>query len=258
MEQFEGYNKKTQDGSKKDLSRREFLNILGLGGAAAFCFDVQKALGQEFPVASRYEKHGWFYTTEEMQKVYAEEYKGEKILKNIFQKSGDGYAGLVGGKELFVSEDFFKKFLEHLREMLEKKAAKFLFRLDAFHGHFFVPENVAKTEYNTMGMYSDAVLLVKDARLGVLYHNSEHLKLDNNDHETTALHAKRNVVGFWDGRPLEYLPLPERKRTAHDIPEGNSAVGPFLVFAANKDGNFSVMANNKEIRLDISFDDGYY
>lgn len=72
------------------------------------------------------------------------------------------------------------------------------------------------------------------------------------------LYSKRNAVGYYDGRHIKILPLPKGSRTAADVPENNSEFGPYLKFAANKNGQFSIEANDKEVRLDISFDDMKY
>lgn len=237
------------------VSRREFLKALGIAGASALCFDLEKAVAQESETPSRYGKDGWFFTPEKMKEIYEQEYNGEKILRNlVFKKDGEWF-GLYDGKEFKVPQEFFDITLLHLKAMLEQKVARYLFRLDAFHGHFFVPED-KYSKYAPLKNFNETRLLVEDKNLGILYHNSEHLK-PNADLESAKIHSKRNVIGWYNGRPIEILPLPTKtKSTAESTPGRN--IGLELKFAANKDGEFSVIVDEKEIRLDFSFDDNSY
>lgn len=249
------------------MSRREFLKKLGIGmvGAAAMCSGAENllALTREQKTLSRYEKHGWFYTLEEMERVYESEYNAsEKLLKNIFRRNGERLIGIIGEEEFEVPPEFIDKLLRQLKDMLEQKTAKFLFRLDAFHGHFFINEEKYKN-YSELSAIGQAREMLKDGDLGVLYHNSEHGKfLDdktaNLTQEEKELKEKRNVVGWYDGRPIEILPLPRGKRMAANTP--GSELIPYLKFAAHKDGAFAISKkdNEEEIRLDISFDDNAY
>lgn len=250
---------RTETPESSKIGRRQFLKVLG-GAAAILCLDVKKALAQEgLSGRSRYEK-GWFYKTAEMQKIYGEEYnRQEKPLKNTLFKRGEQWIGTIAGEEFVVPEQFINRTLVHLRQMLESNTALFLFRLDAFHGHFFVPEDIFDSRYKSV---DDAVettkLLVEEDSLGVLYHNSEHFEPDPHKPEEVQRHARRNVVGYYDGRPLLFLPLPKTIGTAANEPEGNRSVGPPLTFAAHKNGAFHITVEGKEIRLDISLDDAPY
>ncbi len=243
------------------MTRREFLKVLGIGAAGAamrpeLLDDLAKA---EYWGPSRYEKHGWYYTLEEMEKIYEQEYNSpEKLLKNIFCRENDKWFGFIKNEKFEVPRDFLEKTLRHLQEMIEKKTAKFLFRLDAFHGHFFVPEDKYRKNYAELDFFGQAKMLVKDKDLGVLFHNSEHLKIDPIAPEVKELMKKRNVVGWYDGRPMEVLSLPSERGVTADFPGRSRQLGPLLQFAAHKDGEFSIIVDGKEIRLDISFDDLTY
>lgn len=261
-ESFEHVEKRTEENSKKEagMTRRRFMKLVG-GGALAFSLDAPRALAQsgEPHVESRYEKHGWLYTLEEMQKIYEEEYVGEKLLQKIVRKKGEKIVGIYQGREFIISPQFIRQVLSHLQSMLEKGAAKFLFRLDASHGHyFFVPEEVFKLHYEGIDGAEAFRMALTDPTLGILYHNSEHLSLDDKNLEAPKLYQKRNVVGWNDGRPITILPLPKGKNTAADIPKGYQDLPITMNFAAHKDGEFSIYVGGKEIRLDLSFDDSSY
>lgn len=237
------------------ISRREFLKMFIAGTAGALCFGLEKTLAQEGETLSRYKKDGWFFTSEEMKEIYNSEYNGEKILQNRVFKKESGWFGVFDGKEFKVRQEFFDAILLHLKTMIEQKVTQFIFRLDAFHGHLFVPED-KYSKFASLSPFDEARLMVSDKSIGVLYHNSEHLKPDS-DPKSVEIFSKRNVIGWCDGRPIEILPLPTGlKRTAADTPGRDLA--PYLKFAANKNGEFSINADGKEIHLDFSFDDNSY
>lgn len=150
---------------------------------------------------------------------------------------------------------------------MENGYAEYIFRLDAFHSHLFVPEE-AFENYKDL----DGVELIeeytKDERLGALYHNTEHLALRDEtgkiDPAAEELISKRSVLGWHDGRPLE-LTYPKedasqkiREANSAGIPDGHNSIG-HLTFMATKNGEYVIRPNGKEVRVDISFDDfGYY
>lgn len=249
-------SKQEKLGEDKWVSRREFLKMLIGGAASVLCFDLEKAIAKEntYEMPQKYE-NDWFFTPEKMKEIYDQEYNGEKVLKNRVFRAGDSWWGLVDSKEFKIPKEFFNITLSHLKAMLEQKTARYIFRLDAFHGHLFVPES-GYSKYADATSVGEAHLLVNDRNLGILYHNSEHLQF-NADPESENIRLKRNVIGWYDGRPIEVVPIPTKtKRTAADTPGHD--LQPSFKFAANKDGEFSMNVDGKEIRLDFSFDDNTY
>lgn len=83
--------------------------------------------------------------------------------------------------------------------------------------------------------------------------------MDENDAESVELNKKRNVLGFFDGRPIEILPLPKEKSSAVSVHSKKAHdLLPYPCFAAHKDGALEIEAGREKIRYDISFDDlGY-
>lgn len=240
-----------------EISRREFLKTLIGGAAGALCFDLKKAIAQESEMPSRwrYKENGWFFTPEKTSEIYEQEYNGDKILKNQVFKKNDEWYGLYEGKEFKIPKEFFNATLAHFKDMLKQKAVQYFFRLDAFHGHLFVPEN-QYSRYTTLQAFDQASILVEDKNLGILYHNSEHLKHDT-DSESAYIASRRNVLGWYDNRPIEILPLPTEKKSTAVATPGHD-LSPWLKFAANKNGEFFIMFNGEEVRLDFSFDDNSY
>lgn len=232
------------------ISRREFLKILALPPLAA-CMKPERAMADILDGPPGLYEKGWFYNLEEMEQIYEREYREERPLKVFIEKKEGKCIATYGKEEFEIPDRFIKLILTHLKRMLESGAARFLFRLDAFHGHFFVSEEIYKEKYLKTSGAEMAFLLVREEKLGVLYHNSEHLKLDEKDVRTVDLYSKRNVIGDTQGS-LRFLPPPPKgQRTAASTPEGTHDLAPYLCFAANQNGEFSISVNGREIRLDI-------
>lgn len=259
-ENAENFNEKERAGTvgeDSEITRRKFLKktLYGTAGAILACSGLEKAFAQEaveFP--SRYKKHGWHYALEEMEEIYNREYNGEKILKNVFRKDGENWIGVVGNEEMIIPRAFIDKTIANFKEMLEKGLVKYIHRLDCSHAHFFVNEKSYESEYKSLARAEIAKKLVSDDSLGALFHNGEHLKIDGS-REAEALYKKRNLVCWYNNKPLEILPFPKGKVSKADTP-GHEIFCPN--FAVHKDGAFSVVANGKEIKFDISFDDNEY
>lgn len=240
------------------ISRREFLKTLGAAGAAVLCPEIKQALAQVSPEGTPHYEGGWLYSYKEMQGIYDREYHEEKILKNVVKKKEGKWIGYSKGHEFVIPREFIDKTLSLLRQLMEAKTARFLFRLDASHGHFFVPLPAGE-KYEKVHDPEEARFLMQDQLAGVLFHNSEHLRPNPDDPGEVKIFSRRNVIGWYDGRPLTVLPLPEEDQgTAAKIPDQSVGVDLDFKFAAHKDGQFKIVVDGKEIRLDLSFDDLYY
>jgi len=221
------------------------------------------------PARWEYGDHGWYYTLDEMEKIYEKEYEEGERLENRIIKEDGKIIGIKNGNHFEIDPKFIDKTLGQLEEMLDQGYAKYIFRLDAFHSHLFLPEEIRAEKY--MGKSDIYILeeITKDEQLGALYHNSEHLALRDPpktgeiDPEAKELISKRSVLGWYDERPLE-LTYPEeddppviKEANTASIPEGYKSIEN-LTFKANKNGEFSINHNGKEIRIDISFDANNY
>jgi hypothetical protein len=97
--------------------------------------------------------------------------------------------------------------------MLENGAARYLFPLDADHAHLAVPVELWRKKYSHS--YGAQLLpqILHDPALIALYHTAEHLSVTDSTGSPIATQikrwkAKRNVLGFYDGRPVRILPPP--------------------------------------------------
>jgi hypothetical protein len=216
-----------------------------------------------------YSKHGWYFTREEIKQIYEKEYEEGTRLENPIKIENGKYIASCYGETFEVPEKFVKSTLKQLEETLEKGYAEYIFRLDAFHSHLFVPDDVFEKYKDLKNGAEVAEAYVKDEQLGALYHNTEHLAVEDLktgeiDPIAKELHSKRNVLGWYDDRGIELTYPKENALPAHkeantaNIPDGYHSIGG-LTFKATKNGEFAIKHNGKEIRIDISFDgDSYY
>jgi len=260
---MEHIEKSEQDQMIPSLGRRKFLRSLGALGAAALCGVTGEASAQDFSggtIPSRYGEN-WDSSYEQMKVVYDREYDGEKILKNRFRRDGKRIIGSMNGKEIEVPAEFVGRVLGHLKRMLEAGALRFIFRLDAFHGHPYMDADLYEQRYGNelQDVVEETRILLADRDVEILYHNSEHLGHADNP-AVRELVQKRNVIGRTVDASVEILPLPEGpgRVTARSAPEGTTNFRAYIKFAANKNGEFAISFKGKEIRLDLSLDDDEY
>ncbi len=216
-----------------------------------------------------YSTHGWYFTREEIKKIYEKEYEEGGRLENHIKVKEGKYVASCYGETFEVPGKFVKSTLKQLEETLEKGYAEYIFRLDAFHSHLFVPDNVFEKYKDLKNGAEVAEAYTKDEQLGALYHNTEHLAIEDPktgeiDPIAKELRSKRSVLGWYDGRPLEITHPKETdppkiiEANSASIPDGYHSIGS-LTFKATKNGEFSIKHKGKEIRVDLSFDaDSYY
>src|SRR5258706_406897 len=90
-------------------------------------------------------------------------------------------------------------------------AARYLFPLDADHAHLGVPTEVWAKKYSKLDASQVINGLLHEPALVALYHTAEHLdpveaKSKESEASVRAWKEKRNVLGFFDGRPVQILP----------------------------------------------------
>jgi hypothetical protein len=194
---------------------------------------------------------GWFFTLDQMKALYEVEYNEGKRLTNFVRHNEGKYLTQCNGEPFGIPERFILTTLQHLQEMLAKGYVKYLFRLDAFHGHPFVSDQQFAEKYQNLSWLEMIKTFVHDESLRILYHSSEHLALRNPtetgpiDYEAQNLIKQRNIIGLYDGRKLEILfadpseLVGDGKSNTAIIPKGYRGVGS-RVFKATKNGEFSI------------------
>ena len=206
---------------------------------------------------------GWFFTSTEIDAAYRYQELFGSRLRRPLKTSACSY-----GKSEFVAHFQSKEFAapcrfisevtRHLKQILENGAARYLFSLDADHAHLAVPTELWEEKYRKLSITEILAELLREPKLVALYHTAEHLAVaerENSANNAPAKEwlAKRNVLGFFDGRPIKIL-TPFADGKAHDRPEDYETVGS-VYFLAHRLGEVTFSANAKALSFDISFDE---
>lgn len=212
---------------------------------------------------------GWFYTLNEIGELYSKEYsQGKRLVNHIRPKNGV-YIAPYNGEYVVVPKRFISLLINNIQTMVNNGLAKYVFRLDCFHGHPFVTDEKFEKTYKSLTLLEMTEEYAQDESLGVLFHNAEHLALRNPpitgtvDLEAWGLIRKRNVIGWHNGRPMEIIDLKDveissdKKSFTAGIPDGYRNVGS-ITFKATKNGEFQMKVDSKIIRLDISLYECFY
>ncbi len=205
----------------------------------------------------------WFFTAEEVTAAYQyQQNYGERLRYPLraggcLLRGAGAFVTAYRRQPVAVSCRFVLEVARHLKEMLAAGAAKFLFPLDADHGHLGVPLEAWNRKYKNLPVEQVFPAILGEPGLVVLYHTAEHLRVT--DRRTGAVNAeaktwqeKRNVLGYFDGRPIEILP-PDPRGAGVAMPESYYSYGGFS-FLASPRGELYLPAGPNMITFDIAFD----
>ncbi len=200
----------------------------------------------------------WFFTSDEVEAAYQYQQSfGERLRFPL--RAGpclfrDGeFATSYRRSQFAVSCRFVMEVTRHLKEMLETGAAKFLFPLDADHAHLGVPLDVWNNKYKNLPAEQVFAAMLREPGLVALYHTAEHLRVT--DRKTGKVNAaakvwqeKRNVLGYFDGRPIRILPS-DPKGQGVGMPESFYSYGGFS-FLASPRGELYLVSGANMITFD--------
>jgi hypothetical protein len=205
----------------------------------------------------------WFFTSTEIDAAYRYQEQFGSRLRRPLKTSACSYGksefvAHFQGKEFAAPCSFISEVTRHLKEILENGAARYLFSLDADHAHLAVPTQLWDEKYRKLSIDEVLPELLREPKLVALYHTAEHLAVadrENGAENSPAKEwlAKRNVLGFFDGRPIKIL-TPFADGKAHDRPEDYETVGS-VYFLGHRLGEVTFFANAKALSFDISFDE---
>jgi hypothetical protein len=194
-------------------------------------------------IASPY--YTWFFTAEEVEAAhqYQENY-GERLRNPLPARDcmfgRNEITTRYNGTPFFVPCRFIMETTRHLKEMLAVGAAKYLFPLDADHAHLAIPMELSATK-----LPAEQILpaLLRETQLVALYHTAEHLEISDSktgavDEAAKEWKEKRNVLGFFDGRPIRILP-PHPAGHGVSMPAGYNSYGGFN-FLSNPRGELFI------------------
>ena len=245
------------------ITRRAFLR--GCVGAGVGSLLPNVALAAEDPfdiVLGLKNGHPGYFSPKEMALFYEQLYRSPKRLNHHFIRQGRAVLAPLQESFLTVPPSFLERTLSHLEQALEKGYARHIFFSDLGHGHFF---HSAATMPKLMPLSYPVAMthLMHDSQIGIIYHAAENLE-DVKDPKTGRLRPDvwerrrtRNILGWYDGRPIEVNPPEPSFLTGKDTI--NNAHGPgqrygALDCSANQQGEFEIRPKGERIRLDLSFE----
>jgi len=205
----------------------------------------------------------WDYTAEEMRLAYRYQQQFGALVTNRLSAVSCSLGkkettASYEGKQLSVPCRFIDETIRHLEELLKIGAAKYLFPLDAGHAHLVVPQNLWKKKYNKLRGWRRLSALLREPNLAALYHTAEFLTvLDRKTGKINPLakdwKEKRNVLAFYDGRPIQILP-PDPTGAGVGPPDKYETLNKFN-FLANPRGLFVIAHQEDSIYFDITFEE---
>jgi hypothetical protein len=161
------------------------------------------------------------------------------------------------GQDLVVPCRFVLESRRHLKEILEQGAAQYLFPLDADHAQLAVPVEIWNEKIRNLPGEQILPALLQEPALVAIYRTAQRPTLadpapDRIIAETKKPEAVRNVLGFFDGRPVIILPP---KPSDPDDPELQKyhIAGEFY-FLAHRLGEMVFSVRGKQVTFDMSFD----
>ena len=205
----------------------------------------------------------WYFTAGEIEIAYRYQQNfGQRLGHPL--KARDCYfnrpdfTASFQGKEFLAPCQFILQTTYQLRTILEKGAAKYLFPLDADHSHLAIPTDLWREKYNNTNVVESLPQILREPTLVALYHTAEHLSaVDRENSRMTAQvknwKAQRNILGFYDGRPVQILP-PHPDGSGHARVAGHQTILTFF-FLAHPLAELTVTASGRSHSFDLSFDD---
>jgi hypothetical protein len=204
----------------------------------------------------------WYFTADEVEAAYQyQQNYGERLRAPL--RAGEcvfrdvEFSANYRGLKIAVPCRFVTEVTRHLKDMLDAGAAKFLFPLDADHAHLGVPKETWNQKYKDLPVEQLFGELVRDPGLVALYHTAEHLRVT--DRKTGALNSdakkwqdKRNVIGYFDGRPNKILPAQPNGQGA-SMPEEYYSYSGFT-FLASPRGELFLSLGSSMVTFDVAFD----
>jgi len=205
----------------------------------------------------------WYFSAQEIDAAYRyQELFGGRLRHPLKPQAcyhgKSEFIASLQGRQFVAPCRFITETTRHLKQMLENGAARYLFPLDADHAHLSVPKELWAEKYSKLSIGEVLPELLREPKLIALYHTAEHLAIGEPNYGPEFVlikewHAKRNVLGFFDGRPIKILP-PLANGGAYDRLEDSQTIGT-VYFVAHRLGEIVFSARGRGMSIDISFDE---
>lgn len=206
----------------------------------------------------------WYFTAEGIKTAYRyQQLFGERLRNPLRGRDcllgRERFVASFRGKNFSAPCRFVNETIRHIKEMLAAGAARYLFPLDADHAHLAIPLELWEKKYRWLPKDALLAALLEEPMLAALYHTAEHLIVAEDEsvkysEEIKKWKEKRNVLGFYDGRPNQILP-PDPRGFGVGAPSSYYTVGGFA-FLASPAGELSLFMDGNAVVFDITLDIG--
>ena len=168
------------------------------------------------------------------------------------------FVASVHGKTFLVPCRFITETTRHLKEMSESEGGNSLSGLFADHGHLAVTSELWEQKYRKLPNDEILPVMLRDPSLVAIYHGACSLpiverKTAGGTPKAKEWDKKRSVLGFYDGRSIENLPLLKRG-AGLDQPQHYNPFTWFYI-SAHPFGQLAFSTKGTSMAFDISFDD---
>jgi len=216
------------------------------------------------PLGAQPHHNPWHFTAKEIEIAYRYQQNYGKGLKQPLRAANclfgaSDFSAMLYGKEQRLPCWFIKHTLRHLKEILQAGAARYLFPLDLNHAHLAIPKTSWFDKYSKLPSSAILPAIMKDRQLVALYHSAEHLKIPDPSSgkvnpAVRQWREKRNILGFYDGRPIEILP-PHPDGAGVSVPDRYWGYGGFE-FLTSVGSGLPVILEDSAVAVDIRLELG--
>lgn len=209
------------------------------------------------------EPNPWYFSAEEIEAAYRYQENFGKGLKRPLRATSciwgaDDFSASLYGEHHRLPCRFVTETLRHLKEILLAGAARYIFPLDLNHAHLAIPRTSWREKYRDLPSEQILPALIRDPELVALYHSAEHLKVESKGGRVNPAlrqwQSKRNILGFFDGRPIKILP-PHPEGNGVSIPTKYWSYGG-VEFLANRGAALAILLEDRVLAVDIRLDAG--
>ncbi len=209
-------------------------------------------------------RNPWHFTAKEIEIAYRYQINYGKRLKQPLKAAScffgaSDFSAVFYGKQRRLPCRFVSETLRHLKEILQAGAARYFFPLDLNHAHLAIPRTSWREKYSKLPSAMILPAMINDPQLVALYHSAEHLKAfdPNTGRINPAVkewREKRNILGFYDGRPIKILP-PHPDGAGVSVPDRYWSYGG-IEFLATRGAGLPVILKDAAVAVDIKLEIG--
>jgi hypothetical protein len=169
------------------------------------------------------------------------------------------FVASIHGKTFLAPCRFITETTRHLKEISETKGGNSVSPLYADHGHLAVTSELWDKKYRKLPNDEVLPVMLRDPALVAIYHGACSLpiverKTAGGTPKAKEWDKKRSVLGFYDGRAMENLPILKRGSEVNQ-PQHYTLFKWFYI-SPHPFGELVFSVKGTSMAFDISFDDG--